>query len=44
MRAQITKGFFNSGILFMIKDYVAAYLTIVFYASYKLAARKNSIQ
>ncbi|CAO3617198.1 unnamed protein product [Cunninghamella blakesleeana] len=44
MRAQITKGFFNSGILFMIKDYVAAYLTIVFYASYKLAARKNAIQ
>ncbi|CAO3627470.1 unnamed protein product [Cunninghamella echinulata] len=45
MKAQITKGFFNSGILFMIKDYVAAYLTIVFYASYKLArAKQNAVQ
>ncbi|ORX48281.1 mitochondrial carrier [Hesseltinella vesiculosa] len=36
MRAQITKGFFNSGILFLIKDYVATYLTVVFYAAYKM--------
>ncbi|KAI8343253.1 mitochondrial carrier domain-containing protein [Chlamydoabsidia padenii] len=46
MKAQITKGFFNSGILFMIKDYVATYLTVVFYASYKLkmARRNGTIQ
>ncbi|ORZ24456.1 mitochondrial carrier domain-containing protein [Absidia repens] len=44
MKAQITKGFFNSGILFMIKDYVATYLTLVFYASYKLKmARRNGV-
>ncbi|KAI9271693.1 mitochondrial carrier domain-containing protein, partial [Phascolomyces articulosus] len=31
MRAQITKGFFNQGIMFMIKDRVATYLTLLFY-------------
>ncbi|KAI8078784.1 mitochondrial carrier domain-containing protein [Halteromyces radiatus] len=44
MKAQIIKGFFNSGILFMIKDYVATYLAFVFYASYKLKMKRRIIQ
>lgn len=36
MQAQITKGFFNQGIMYMIKDYVATYLALVFYHSFKL--------
>ncbi|ORE01252.1 mitochondrial carrier [Rhizopus microsporus var. microsporus] len=36
MKAQLIKGFFNQGIMYMIKDYVATYLTLVFYHSYKL--------
>jgi hypothetical protein len=36
MQAQITKGFFNQGIMYMIKDYVATYLALIFYQSYKL--------
>ncbi|KAI8364868.1 mitochondrial carrier domain-containing protein [Choanephora cucurbitarum] len=39
MQAQITKGFFNQGIMYMIKDYVATYLALVFYHSYKLRMR-----
>ncbi|RUP03064.1 mitochondrial carrier domain-containing protein [Jimgerdemannia flammicorona] len=31
MQAQIIKGFFNHGLMFMIKDKVAAYLTLIFY-------------
>ncbi|KAI8138073.1 mitochondrial carrier domain-containing protein [Fennellomyces sp. T-0311] len=33
MRAQITKGFFNQGIMYMIKDRVANYLALAFYTS-----------
>lgn len=36
MKAQITKGFFNQGIMYMIKDYVATYLALAFYQSFKL--------
>ncbi|KAI8975959.1 mitochondrial carrier domain-containing protein [Pilobolus umbonatus] len=36
MRAQIIKGFFNQGIMYMIKDYVATYLALMFYHSYKI--------
>ncbi|KAI9467870.1 MAG: mitochondrial carrier domain-containing protein [Benjaminiella poitrasii] len=36
MQAQITKGFFNQGIMYMIKDYVATYLALAFYHSFKL--------
>lgn len=36
MQAQITKGFFNQGIMYMIKDYVATYLALAFYQSFKL--------
>ncbi|KAG0188084.1 hypothetical protein DFQ28_005389 [Apophysomyces sp. BC1034] len=45
MRAQIIKGFFNQGIMYMIKDYVASYLTVIFYASLKLKvmARQNAL-
>ncbi|KAI8371132.1 mitochondrial carrier domain-containing protein [Blakeslea trispora] len=39
MQAQITKGFFNQGIMYMIKDYVATYLALAFYHSYKLRNR-----
>jgi adenine nucleotide transporter 17 len=39
MQAQITKGFFNQGIMYMIKDYVATYLAFVFYHSFKLRMR-----
>jgi hypothetical protein len=39
MQAQITKGFFNQGIMYMIKDYVATYLALVFYHSFKLRMR-----
>ncbi|KAI9025862.1 mitochondrial carrier domain-containing protein [Phycomyces nitens] len=41
IRAQIIKGFFNQGIMYMIKDYVATYLTLVFYASLKLKFRRQ---
>jgi hypothetical protein len=44
MQAQITKGFFNQGIMYMIKDYVATYLTLVFYHSYKLKMRAKLAQ
>ncbi|KAI8064154.1 mitochondrial carrier domain-containing protein [Gongronella butleri] len=44
MRAQITKGFFNSGILFLIKDYVATYLTVVFYTAYKMRQQNRVLQ
>ncbi|KAF7727039.1 hypothetical protein EC973_008086 [Apophysomyces ossiformis] len=45
MRAQIIKGFFNQGIMYMIKDYVASYLTLIFYASFKLrlSAREKTL-
>ncbi|KAF1806412.1 mitochondrial carrier domain-containing protein [Mucor lusitanicus] len=39
MQAQLIKGFFNQGIMYMIKDYVATYLALVFYQSYKLRMR-----
>lgn len=39
MQAQITKGFFNQGIMYMIKDYVATYLALIFYHSFKLRMR-----
>lgn len=41
MQAQIIKGFFNQGIMYMIKDYVGAYLTLLFYHSYKLKMRSK---
>ncbi|KAI8374489.1 mitochondrial carrier domain-containing protein [Radiomyces spectabilis] len=41
MQAQIIKGFFNQGIMYMIKDYVGAYLAIIFYASYKLRMNRR---
>lgn len=44
MQAQITKGFFNQGIMYMIKDYVAAYLALVFYHSFKLKIRAKLAQ
>ena len=44
MQAQITKGFFNQGIMYMIKDYVATYLTLVFYHSFKLKMRAKLAQ
>ncbi|KAI8968419.1 mitochondrial carrier domain-containing protein [Mycotypha africana] len=31
MRSQILKGFFNQGIMYMIKDYLANYLKLLFY-------------
>ncbi|KAI9488142.1 mitochondrial carrier domain-containing protein [Zychaea mexicana] len=39
MRAQITKGFFNQGIMYMIKDRVASYLALAFYTSMILKRR-----
>lgn len=39
MEAQLIKGFFNQGIMYMIKDRVAVYLALAFYASYKLKAQ-----
>jgi hypothetical protein len=39
MQSQLIKGFFNQGIMYMIKDYVATYLALVFYQSYKLRMR-----
>lgn len=44
MKAQIIKGFFNQGIMYMIKDYVATYLTLVFYHSFKLKMRAKLAQ
>lgn len=44
MRAQIIKGFFNQGIMYMIKDYVATYLALVFYHSFKLKMRAKLAQ
>ncbi|CDS06295.1 hypothetical protein LRAMOSA08823 [Lichtheimia ramosa] len=40
MQAQITKGFFNQGIMYMIKDRVATYLTLLFYTSMLIRRRK----
>ncbi|CDH54430.1 peroxisomal adenine nucleotide transporter 1 [Lichtheimia corymbifera JMRC:FSU:9682] len=42
MRAQIIKGFFNQGIMYMIKDRVATWLTLLFYTSMML--KRRSIQ
>lgn len=44
MQAQITKGFFNQGIMYMIKDYVATYLALVFYHSFKLKMKARLAQ
>lgn len=44
MKAQIIKGFFNQGIMYMIKDYVATYLALVFYHSFKLKMRAKLAQ
>lgn len=41
MQGQITKGFFNQGIMYMIKDVVATYLAYVFYQSLKLKYKKS---
>ncbi|CEP14590.1 hypothetical protein [Parasitella parasitica] len=43
MQAQLIKGFFNQGIMYMIKDYVATYLALVFYQSYKLRMRAKLV-
>lgn len=42
MQGQVTKGFFNQGIMYMIKDYVATYLAYVFYQSIKLKMKKSA--
>ncbi|KAI9281903.1 mitochondrial carrier domain-containing protein [Sporodiniella umbellata] len=41
IKSQLIKGFFNQGIMYMIKDYVATYLALVFYHSYKLKIRNK---
>ncbi|KAI7867105.1 mitochondrial carrier domain-containing protein [Spinellus fusiger] len=41
VEAQIIKGFFNQGIMYMIKDYVATYLTLVFYTSLKIKFKRQ---
>lgn len=33
MQAQIIKGFFNQGIMYMIKDRLATYLGFLFYSA-----------
>lgn len=42
MKSQLIKGFFNQGIMYMIKDYVATYLALVFYHSYKLRIKNKA--
>ncbi|KAI7905325.1 mitochondrial carrier domain-containing protein [Cokeromyces recurvatus] len=42
MQAQIMKGFFSQGIMYMIKDYVATYLALVFYHSFKLKMKATA--
>ncbi|KAI9318384.1 mitochondrial carrier domain-containing protein [Dichotomocladium elegans] len=42
MRAQILKGFFNQGIMYMIKDRVATWLALLFYTS--MVLKRRSLQ
>ncbi|OZJ04211.1 hypothetical protein BZG36_02957 [Bifiguratus adelaidae] len=41
IQSQITKGFFNHGIMYMIKDRVSLWLTVVFFAAYKARLRRR---
>lgn len=41
VQGQVTKGFFNQGIMYMIKDIVATYLAFLFYKS--LRGKENRL-